>query len=760
MTDMRLGTRLVAPLLGALALGLPALAQAAPYEVFVDVDDEQDLYDLQVAGDIGTGTFDILVDLMRQGTDLNTATREQLYALPNLTYDDVDAILAYRTEAGRIGDPAALVLSGALSRKKLASIAAFILVPAPEGSRAAVRGRVRYQTIWTSEDDRAPPMLLQARVSTLRHLTVGAVGVLDRNRLENAVWDPNRDALSSEGPRTTPRLPKYYVQWDTPQWGVIAGTYNIGFGQRLTFDTTSRYTPNGFVLDDTMYRNQRLTSECRLSTGELAGTPCPADEPRRYVTPDYRERVRQRGVAIGAKKIKMPVGWMQAYGFFSHQTNPIYWTGVYRRDRCSDPRLDSDLFPECSAPPVFLGTASDPLSTSPTLRYASLPNMYNEVLGGGNVAYFFDRRTHVGFTGYGSGVNWLVDGADLDFQEWQRTPYGGPFGAAGADASWGRAWADVFAEVSYSFDSITQDGGGGPAAIVRHTASWDEHEIEASGRYYDGKFRNPYARPIAAADQSDGLRASDEAGGRIRYNGLVAERVTLRTLLDVWNEMSSNLTRIRTFARADVQATDWLRPGLWVDFQSNDVTARGRDRCFGAFGDDSRGGAGSEDFASFDEFSQQLSVGCTGVRYQIQPRVRLDPHKRVNVQLQFQYTWVDDGGTEQVEDDLAEILDVPRIDRHPDSFANDLRLVGIVGANPVDPLRLRLRVAWDKDAIAFDDYREETLWGYVQASYRFASWLQPSIRYDIRAWLDDRDSTQLRRPNPEHWVFFELESRF
>lgn len=759
MTESRRRTRLAALALGALCFGTPLAAQAAPYEVFVDIDDEQELYDLQVAGDIGSGTFDVLADLLRQGVDLNVATREQLYALPNLTYEDVDAILAYRTEAGRIADPAALVLAGAITRRKLAAIAAFLLVPAPEGSRAAVRGRVRYQTIWTSEDDRAPPMLLQARVSALRHLTVGAAAVLDRNRLENAVWDPNRDALSSEGPRTTPRLPKYFVQWDTPKWGVIAGTYNIGFGQRLTFDTTSRYTPNGFVLDDTMYRQVDLTSECRLSTGELAETPCPATgEPRRYVTPDYRERVRQRGVAIGAKKIAMPVGWMQAYGFFSHQTKPVYWTGLYRPDRCDDPRLDGDLFPECGAPPVYLATASDPLAASPTLRYASLPNMYNEVLGGGNIAYFVDRRTHIGVTGYGSSVNWLVDGADLDFQEWQRTPRGGPFGAAGADMSWGRKWADLFAEVSYSFDSIPQEGGGGPAAIVRHTASWDTHEIEVSGRYYDEKFRNPYARSIAASDQSDGLRASDEAGGRVRYNGLIADRITIRSLLDVWNEMSTNLTRVRTFVRGDVQATPWLRPGLWLDFQTNDVTARGRDRCFGVSGDDTRDSFQRIEFSSYEEFAQQLEIGCTGVRYRIQPRVRVDPHKRVNLQLQFQYSWVDDGSTERRVSDVTGVEE--SLPRFGDRFANDIRLVGIIGANPVDPLRLRFRIAWDKDAISHSAYLEETLWGYLQATYRIASWMQPSLRYDVRAWLDNRSNTPYRRPNPEHWVMLQIMSRF
>lgn len=739
MTEQRLLSVLAPSLvLGAALLG-PSVAAAAPYEVFVDIDDEEELYDLQVAGEIGTGTFEILVDLIRRGVDLNTASREQLYALPNLSYEDVDAILAYREEAGRIGNPAALVLAGAISRRKLESIAAFLLVPAPEGSKAGVRGEVRYKTVWTSEDDRVPPMLLQTRVSMLRHLTVGAVGVLDRNRLQNATWDPNRDALTSAGPRTTVRLPKYFAQWDTPKWGVIAGTYNIGFGQKLVFDTTGRYTPNGFTFDDTMIRRTDLTTECRLSTGELSETPCPQDQPRTYVTPDYREQVRLRGVAVGAKHIDMPVGWMQAYGFFSHQTKQIYSAGIYNADVCSDPRLSSELFDECSAPPVYLSPGTNALTPVPTLRFATLPNMYNEVLGGTNISYFIDRRTHVGVTGYGSGITWLVDGANLDFQDWQRTPYGGPFGAAGADMSWGRKWADVFAEVAYSFDSIQNDGGGGPAAIVRNTATWDTHEIEVSGRYYDEEYRNPYARPLSASDQSDGLRASDEAGARVRYTGQIGERTQLRTYLDVWHDLSADVTRLETFARGDVRATPWLTPGLWLDFRSNDVSGRGRDRCYS--GENETANEDSDAVLSLQDFLEGNDLGCSGVRYQLRPRVRVDPHKRVNAQVQFQYSWVDRG-------------------RYEDRFSNDIRVVGIVGVNPIDPLRLRLRIAWDKDDISDDTFLQETLWGYLQASYRFQTWLQPSLRYDIRAWLDDRDSTSFRRPNPEHWVLLQILSRF
>ena len=109
-------------------------------------------------------------------------------------------------------------------------------------------------------------------------------------------------------------------------------------------------------------------------------------------------------------------------------------------------------------------------------------------------------------TGYGAAPRWLVQDASLDFQEWSPFPYGGPFGAVGIDASWGHRWADLFAEVSRSVDSQGDRVGGGWAGILRHTATFDNHELEVSGRYYDSEFENPFARPIAAIDQNEGLR--------------------------------------------------------------------------------------------------------------------------------------------------------------------------------------------------------------------------------------------------------------
>jgi hypothetical protein len=717
-------------------LGFAGQARAIEYEVFVDVDDEEELYDLLNTEQISELTFNTLVDLLRRGTDLNTATREELYALPNLTYEHVDRILAYRDEAGRIADPAALVIAGVVERRLVESLSAFLIIPESRGKKAAVRGFVRYRTVWTVQDDRVPPMALQARVSALRYLTVGGAATLERNRLAPVTWDQNRDGLTTEGFRTQVRPAKIYAMWDTPKWGVIAGTYTIGFGQRLTFDTSGRYTPNGFFLDDTIIRNVNLTRRCRDSAGELTETPCPTTVPRDYVTPDYRIQDRQRGLAAGIKRLDLPVGWMQAYGFFSHQTRSIYQYQVYRPDVCADPTVSSEDDPMCSAPPLYR-QLDDPLAPTSTLSFNTLPNMYNEILGGGNTAYWFDSRTHVGLTGYGATSQWLVDGVDLDFQDYSRYPWGGPYGAIGADMSWGHKWSDLFFEAAHSFDSAEPGRGGGPAAIARHTATWDTHEIETSVRYYDQGYANPFARPISAPDQFDGQRARDEAAGRIRYTGTILDRWRTRTFLDVWNQLSDERTKLWFYSRNDVQVLQWWTPGVWFDYQTRDIAARGRGRCYDQ-------GFETEDANIVVVTQEDLERGqlrCQGQRYQITGRSRFDPHKRVNLVLQYRHAFTDDNA-------------------YPDGYRQDIAAFGIIGANPIDPLRLRVRVRYDMFDIRDNTRYLQTVWAYFQVTYQIQRWLIPSIRYDIRSWLDDRASTATRQPNPEHWLHFDLTSRF
>ena len=422
-------------------------------------------------------------------------------------------------------DPADLVINGILTERKLVAIAPFLVISDDDRTALEVKGRVRFDTRWAAGDEGIPPLGLRTRLETLRNLTLGFAGVLTRNRVDDVVYDAARDALNAQGQRERMEIPKFYAKWETDDFGIVAGTYRIGFGQRLTFDNTDQIAPNGFYADDELLYSRRLSVSCKESAGELSEPACSPDDDT-YISPDFSWRERLLGVAAGAKQIQVGSGVVQTHGFFSYQPKSIYQYELYRPDQCTDPTNDDD--PACSAPEVFR-RQRDPLTRTSRFSFQTLPDVYAEMVGGGNITYRFDRRAHVGVTGYRADVRWLLEGLELDFQEWSRTPFGGPYGAIGADAGYGVGNTDIFAEVARSFDSmpttaaVGPGGGGGMGAVARTVTTWGKNELETSIRYYDKKFANPHARPIAAPDEFDGLRARDETGA-----GVIAYRTRIR----------------------------------------------------------------------------------------------------------------------------------------------------------------------------------------------------------------------------------------
>ena len=697
-----------ASLLGlALAVG-PAAGN--PYETFIDVDDEEDLYDLQATGQIDEETRDTLVDVMQSGIDINRASREDLYSLPNLTYGDVDAILEYRKLAGFINDPVDLIVAGVLTQQKLEAIAAFLLVSDPVRATFATSGWVKGQTRWTVEDEDAPPGALQARVATLKNLTVGFASTFSRNRLADVEFDPERGALSAVPADEKVDLPKFFAEWETDTWGAIAGTYRIGFGERLTFDNTSHYTPNGWNHDDQIFRDTELSRICRESRGdELEDLPCPTNL---YETPDYRWRDGLLGAAVGLKRLDLGAGYLQAYAFGSYQPRSIYQYEIFNPDECDDPHDDDDE--NCAAPRVYRRLA-DPDEPTSTFSFSTLPDLFTEMTAGGNVAYWINRRSHLGVTGYGGDVEFHPDGIALDFQEYSRLPYGGPFGAVGVDGSVGLNKVDLFGEYTRSFDSMDDGEGGGNAGIVRAVTTFARNnELETSLRYYDEHFKNPYARPIAAPDEVDGSRARDEMGLRLRYTARLLEKLSLRATGDVWKPVSGDGSDSRLDVRTDYELTRQYGVGAWIRY----------DECLEATDTD-------------DESDEEVLESCGGDNYQVTGRFRFSPTSRYQVVAQYQHEFL------------------------ADEDRQDLSATLIGTARPTNWLRFRGRARYLSEDIEGDEASlEESVWAYadVGVNTRDRDWLR--VRYDLYYYIDERESTELREPSPEHWLWLEYEARF
>lgn len=717
-------------------------AAATPYETFVDVEDEADLQDLLAAGTLTEDTYNELIELLGRGVDLNSADRNELYALPNLTYEDVDAIIAYRSlNDGVIRDPAELVTAEALSEEKFLAIAAFLVVRPPDARPLAVHGWVRAMTRAQLHDftPRAPndpfipPFGLRTRITAMQHLMIGAAITTTRLEPGAPVWDPVRGALIADAPSYKFQVPKIYAKWETESVQAIAGTFRAGFGQRLVFDNSTTYSPNGLYIDDQMLFSQDLTRACKRSGGELPASPCSGLLGSEYITPDFVWRQGLLGVAAGAKRLELSSGWLQAYGWGSVARKDVYQYELVNRDACPDPHDDSN--PACAAPQVLVRPEGNLLDPSPRHAFQTLPDVFQERLVGGNVTYFADRRNSVGVTAYGASIANLVEGVDLDYQEWSRIPYGKRYGAAGANFTFGRDWLDVFGEAAISFDAMGEQdptltpakGGGGPAAILRMTATRKREELEVVARYLSTDYANPYARPISQPDEFEGQRARDEAGGRVRYIR-TSKDLVIRALADVWVNPSNGASqpKLDTYVRANVRTTRQLWLGLWERYQDKDLRRGGHDQCF-------------EISNELDETGEPIP--CGGRQLTTIVRATYEPSRKLSATLQLQHQLLDDNTR-------MELLS---------KFRQDLAAWLVVYYRPSKDMRMRARVRYLDEAIHDNTYLERSFAMLVDSVHRVRQRDWVRVRLDGRFWLDKRTMTPNRAPNPELglWLFYE-----
>ena len=704
--------------------------------------DQADLEDLLASNDITQDTYDELLDLLSRGVNLNSASRGELYALPNLTYEDVDKIIQLRTlNKGVIRDPADLVAAGALSQEKLLAIAAFVVFDPPGEDKLALRGWITAMTRVTYTDRIAPPIMLRSRVNMMKHLEAGIAITETRLRIGDPVYDPNRDALIADPAGVQVHVPKAFLKWESDDFVAIGGSYRVGFAQRLVFDNSSNYNPNGLYIDDQLFYTAELERDCREAGGELVDSPCEGAAAARYVTPDFTWRNGLLGVGVGAKRLQLGgAGWLQGFAWASMSRRNIYQYELVDRSKCDDPHDQSD---DCTAPTVYVRPDGELLTPTSRFSFTTLPNVFSERLAGANVAYFADRRNSVGATVYAANEANLVSGIDLDFQEWSRYPTGRTFGAAGANFSLGRDWLDVFGEAALSYDKLPAtelaSGGGGPAAVLRVTATRPKEELETVLRYYSTNFANPYARPISQSDEFDGQRARDELGVRLRYinNGKL---FTLRALLDVWVPPSTlkeqrgpsgqlerdTQPKLDTYVRADVRTSQELRAGLWLRYQDKDLTRGGHDQCFEVSTETSETGE---------------PVPCGGRQLTTTARLRYMPSKRASLTLQLDHQLVDDDSASTT------------------AFRQDLAAWVIGLYHPSNDLRIRARVRFLDEAIADNTYLERSIAGVGEIAQKLRERDEVRIRLDTKFWLDDRASTSLRRPNPELQLWLAYEAK-
>lgn len=560
-------------------------------EPAVGLRDEEDLIAEQQRGSLSPNTLDAALEVLREGIDLRTTSREELGNVPGLTEADIEEILSHRESP--------------TSHQRLAPF----LKP---GDRR-FSGSARLLTQITTTDTVAPPALLVARAQGPYSLSAGVLLMTTRRVMATPrVVD---GAFETAGFGYSLQLPRAFLQWQGTQARVIAGTFTAGFAERLTLDTTRRVAPHGFAPSDDFRRPLDLSRACRLSSPD-SQSPC-SEGPNLYVTPDFDVRDVFRGVAASLENVSLGEERSgSAYAFVSYQSRSAYQYELIDRRACPDPSRG------CSSPAVSL-------EGSPSrVVFSSLPSLYDELTAGAHAQLSLSERLEVGLTGYAASPFFRdVELLDLGFQPWSRHPPMGLYGAVGIDACARVDEVSIHLEAARTFNQAPNGGGFG---VIGRT-TWSRFEL--SVRYYDSGFANPNARPTSAPDEYEGQRARNELGARLSTSAQLAPRWSVFARADFWVLPFANprvgpagMANLFAFARIDFAASNAVRPGFSAEVRNRNLASSQHGRC----------ASGTVVVTEGEPFD------CSGDLYRAALRLEIAPTSGSSVIAQSMVTFSDD----------------------------------------------------------------------------------------------------------------------
>ena len=571
-------------------------AAAKEYLVPILVDTEDDILDLHAVEDITEEERDLLLRLLEDPLDINEASRDELYDLPGLTYDLVDRLIAAR-EAGRFPRVSSLKAIPGIRDHVFRQIRPFLRhVPIgrepKEGPPRKVSGSFRYNVSdeISDTDTDLPEMYLQGRMEGLGGFEagfavtlqngIGPVGWKDSysGDYPAALWktdyetgklqcdkgngvyncgpgsaamavlydDPLDRYLVTDGEHYRVPWPKIYVSAEGRRWRAIAGSYKIGFGQRLVIDNTGRDKPHGFEGDHTVY-------------GGFLGQVSQAA--------NFTGAAGSYDIGLGGRLS------LELSPFFSWWRYDSYQYNLSHEDPLTGERESYTILSKVKGTPYFRKH-----------YFVTYPQAYDELLGGANVSFKWGGRSHVGITGYGSRVGFNLGDENAVFD----TNSGYPtdrtvFGAFGLDAAV-EVGPDttLYGEVAAT-DRISAEA---MAAIIRCVWERKSVEIDVSARYLGDEYDNPHARAISMYDQWMGNTDRGEIGLRADASWKAATWLRLRLGQDVWraarwddpwDDAASkiHLWRNETYLRVDGYPFDWWTLGVYAQFRDNDLLTTG-----------------------------------------------------------------------------------------------------------------------------------------------------------------------------------------
>lgn len=609
---------------GALALAVLLAGRAADARIYpttVLVDSEDDLRALYEDGLLEEADFETLRDLLYTPVDINRARRSDLYDLPGLTLDRVDALIAFRKANGAFATVDALRQVEGFDDEVMAQIRPFVEarpVRKLELGEIPVRGRIKARTalelepVEPVEDDHAnrthtveqlgygpfPSTYIGGEVEAWRWLELGMLGIL-RQDVNGVAWDDERrDFHVSYG--TVAELARVYAAAHRVRLDAVVGSYSAGFGLGLTLDRTQRTRPHGLYPDLT-----------------ISGT----DE---FKAP-------RRMFGAGVRGFNLPLGPLSFDGtvLVSSTRGDVYQYDIaVAGGEPADPYLE-----ELESPRVYLD--------GQRVGYVTIPNLWREDLAAANATLRLGDRAHIGFTGYAARQDrTLVEGMDEDYAFVLRDgwPVEPTYGAFGLDMAYGTGHVDLQAELAHS-------AGGGNGMMVQTILSWPKTEVEATLRRYDEDFSNPYARGQANADTYYGQRDRDEQGARVKVESKPIKQLSLRGTADLWENMSAGVWNADLYARAAWAPDRELDVVGFVQHRNRNLAVNDRTRVYGGdFEDEYLGDSVGEDLVDETDLSGEADpIDRAGARNDVGVQIDVDKVPKTSITAFYKRYYEDAG---------------------------------------------------------------------------------------------------------------------
>ena len=546
------------PLLPRRAMPLLLLAAvpsllAFDYGTPIIVRSEADIIELEYMGEIDEELRDQLLDLYDNPIDLNTANREDLVLLPEVTYSLADRIIEARD---RVPFDRPAQLRDVVGRSIWNQVKPFVTTMEVPRPPEPLKGTISARYLDKYQDDKPPVLSLKAKVRYQKWLEAGVLvaeeqGVYGVEYHDEAIGGDG-ERVSVDGMRPVTSLERVYVSVDRGDWSLIMGHYKAGFGQRLTFDVTDKQRPHGF------YQDLKYTEDYE----------------------DYDSYSTSRRLLGAAVRTERHLGE-------------------------EGPRLDLTVFASSNPHDLYQNYFAQPGWESGDKKYvdnsdgevvnATLPWVYREDIIGLNASLFWQKRIHAGFTGWGGHVSKAFD---FNFRN-TAMPNRDFYGALGLDGAYGVGMVDVFGEVA-----LTDTGGLG----ARAETIIDPGMIEASVamRYYGEGFDNPHSRGKSEPDQygydesydrydyieSGGYRDRDEIGPQVQVIFDPYGWIRLRAKGDLWHVPSLDITHAYLEGRLDLDPIEWLGFDIVGYLRDKDIAQGGRQQ---SYEDDNEEPAGAKE---------------------------------------------------------------------------------------------------------------------------------------------------------------------